>query len=62
MSDTDSNTELVTVRVAVARTEVKQHRMEIVVLYQLIPILGMTQKERRGAIRIIVRSCDLVRY
>ena len=27
----------------------------VVTLYQLIPILGMTQKERKGAIRIIVR-------
>ena len=36
-------------------------RMEIVATNQLIPILGTTQKERRGAIRIIVRSCDLVR-
>ena len=32
-----------------------------VVLYQLIPILEMTQKERKGAIRI-VSSCELVRY
>ena len=59
MSDTAINTELVTVWVA--RTEVKQHRMKIVVLYQLIPILGKTQRERKGAIRITVRSCDLVR-
>ena len=42
-----------------SETEVKQHGIKIVVLYQLIPILGMTQKERKGAIRI-VRSCDLV--
>ena len=60
MSDTATNTELVTVWVAVTRTEVKQHRMKIVVLYQLIPILGKTQRERKGAI-MIVRSCDLVR-